>query len=888
MRRVVLPLLIFLSCCFHGLCQSAPQITTQPQSQIVQAGQPATFSLTAVGESTCNWYLNNVELGGGPTCSFTFTPSIANTGAMIYSIVRASNGQQVQSQLVTISVIPRTDIPTVNIVEEFGTVQAPQIANGFGLNVTSYEDWQFAACASIHCSWVRFDCPWSSVEIQAMPSNTSGGFTLSPNCAAALKSTAAYDLHPSITAYWGPPYSTIATGVTAADTPIGSTSITIGSLSSGSLDNAVGGQTTVSTNLANINPTAVAMYEGGSLVESISGNTLNLTMATNVDIPAGTKIKVSLLLYPPIMIPPQSNNTSYISNPSLQAFDNYLHFLALSIAAAGATGAVEMWNEPENSNECWDWAPNCYDSPPPSFSIKHGSGIAIAFSAMSIPPVAGVKYANGWTDGTGSQTLYYFGFAPYFTASVSQANQAYAWESLHPYGIMPEQTNWIPACLKKDSYPGGPNVSFACTPIGGQIESNFKNAASLNLYPQNLGGLHQGITESGMCRTCFSTAPQETDIARFDLRQFIAFEGNGVSPIIFFKAGDDPSFNWFMPDHTPYPVATAFQGFMEDLSSIGNAPVTAYTDATLPQVTSYTGFYPLAHVSVVGSRPGASSNSVISLVWQKTYTVPPPGSSGSYADAAPWFTLPSPAATPVSLTIPYGMAVTSVRDLVQGAAVSYNLTSQVLTYPVADNPIEVILDPAPGFSSQTITFANPAEVAFGTPPVTLQASSTSGLPVTYSIAGPAAASGSILTITGAGVITITAMQAGSPAYAAAVPVTQTLNVTPAQPSISWMTPAPIPYGTPLTHAQLSAWSSTPGTFVYTPAAGVKLPAGKHILSVNFIPANGTNYLPATRQVTLVVSGLVNRLPVSTGRPIRSDPRNPRLIAAELPDRNSSR
>jgi hypothetical protein len=63
--------------------------------------------------------------------------------------------------------------------------------------------------------------------------------------------------------------------------------------------------------------------------------------------------------------------------------------------------------------------------------------------------------------------------------------------------------------------------------------------------------------------------------------------------------------------------------------------------------------------------------------------------------------------------------------------------------------------------SQTITFPPiPAHLTTDAP-IVLAATSSSGLPITYSVTGPATLSGSILTITGAGTVSVTASQAGS-------------------------------------------------------------------------------------------------------------------------------
>ena len=88
----------------------------------------------------------------------------------------------------------------------------------------------------------------------------------------------------------------------------------------------------------------------------------------------------------------------------------------------------------------------------------------------------------------------------------------------------------------------------------------------------------------------------------------------------------------------------------------------------------------------------------------------------------------------------------------------------------------------------------------------------------------------------------------------------TRNISEAQnaPTITWNTPAAITYGTAIGSTQLNATSSTPGTFNYTPAAGVVLPAGQAILSVTFTPTDAANYSTATSSVSLAV----NKAPLS--------------------------
>jgi sugar lactone lactonase YvrE len=83
-----------------------------------------------------------------------------------------------------------------------------------------------------------------------------------------------------------------------------------------------------------------------------------------------------------------------------------------------------------------------------------------------------------------------------------------------------------------------------------------------------------------------------------------------------------------------------------------------------------------------------------------------------------------------------------------------------------------------GTTPQTITFPAPASpVAYGVGPVTLSATASSGLPVSFSVlSGPGTLSGNMLTITGQGTIVVAADQAGNATYAAATEVTQSIVV----------------------------------------------------------------------------------------------------------------
>jgi len=87
----------------------------------------------------------------------------------------------------------------------------------------------------------------------------------------------------------------------------------------------------------------------------------------------------------------------------------------------------------------------------------------------------------------------------------------------------------------------------------------------------------------------------------------------------------------------------------------------------------------------------------------------------------------------------------------------------------------------PGTTAQTISFAQPATpVTYGAASVSMGATSSSSLAISYSVTGPATITSSgVLTFTGAGAVVVTASQAGNTTYAAATPVSRTIVVNQA-------------------------------------------------------------------------------------------------------------
>jgi hypothetical protein len=96
--------------------------------------------------------------------------------------------------------------------------------------------------------------------------------------------------------------------------------------------------------------------------------------------------------------------------------------------------------------------------------------------------------------------------------------------------------------------------------------------------------------------------------------------------------------------------------------------------------------------------------------------------------------------------------------------------------PSASQPAPLTVNAAP----QSITFSALADQVYGNANFVLTAMAFSGLQVTYSIvSGPATITGDVVTITGAGEVTVEAEQVSSTDYQAATPITRSFNVAQA-------------------------------------------------------------------------------------------------------------
>ncbi len=160
----------------------------------------------------------------------------------------------------------------------------------------------------------------------------------------------------------------------------------------------------------------------------------------------------------------------------------------------------------------------------------------------------------------------------------------------------------------------------------------------------------------------------------------------------------------------------------------------------------------------------------------------------------------------------------------------------------------------------TLTWANPANIAYGTALSGAQLDATASVPGTFTYSPPA---GTVLSAGDDQSLSVSFTPTDATDYTSAR-ATASLNVAQATPSIIWANPANITYGTALSSKQLDATSGVPGTFIYAPAAGTVLPAGDgQTLSVTFTPTNTTDYTTATATASLNVLPTTQTTPTIT-------------------------
>ena len=191
-------------------------------------------------------------------------------------------------------------------------------------------------------------------------------------------------------------------------------------------------------------------------------------------------------------------------------------------------------------------------------------------------------------------------------------------------------------------------------------------------------------------------------------------------------------------------------------------------------------------------------------------------------------------------------------------AQSINDAGQITGYGVINGQTHAFLLTPTTKTAQSVTFdSQPSAQVYGNTPFTVSATASSGLPVTYSLTGPATINGNTITITGAGTITVTATQAGDDAYSSAT-ATQTINVAKKALTVTADGKTRL-YGAPDSSFTASYFgfvngdtpaSSLGGTLSFTTGATQASAVGTYTITPSGISSN--NYQPNYQQGTLTI------------------------------------
>ena len=217
--------------------------------------------------------------------------------------------------------------------------------------------------------------------------------------------------------------------------------------------------------------------------------------------------------------------------------------------------------------------------------------------------------------------------------------------------------------------------------------------------------------------------------------------------------------------------------------------------------------------------------------------------------------------------------VSAATPISQSVVISQG--SQTITFPtIGTNATSVTQVTVPGNTHHTIVIGSSntvVSISSGNGPMTISSSPTStatyapglslalaatssaGLPVSYSCspANVASVSGSTMTILSAGALKVTASQPGNSLWAAAKPVNQSLTVAKALQTISFPTPSPIAYAsggvvtlTATSSSGLPVSFSSSNPKALTVAGTTALITGKGTAKITATQSGNGSYSPA--------------------------------------------
>jgi sugar lactone lactonase YvrE len=339
------------------------------------------------------------------------------------------------------------------------------------------------------------------------------------------------------------------------------------------------------------------------------------------------------------------------------------------------------------------------------------------------------------------------------------------------------------------------------SPFGLAFDTNgnlyVANSGSGNISEYSVGAVSALIT--GAFNTTVLSAPYGL---AFDTsgNLYVSNPGTGVinkitsagavSPFYTFAAGNAPVGLAFDTSGNLY-VATSASNTVTKLSSTG----TFLSSISLGAGNNprFLAFDSSGNLYVANQ----TSNTVFKITFPAPVVVTPAAAAPTVTVSPPVITSPLTYSSPVNQTFSYtiqasntptsynatnlppGCFINTYTGGITGTPTIAGVYTETISATNAGGTgsatLVVTITPA----SQTITFPAPATMVANAAPFTLAATSSSGLPITYTVlSGPATVSGNTVSLTGAaGTVTIQASQGGNLAYSAAGSATVSFQVT---------------------------------------------------------------------------------------------------------------
>jgi len=205
----------------------APTIAAQPSSQVVTAGQTATFSVAANGTApfSYQWLKNNANIGGATAASYTTPATIAGDSGAKFDVVVSNSAGSATSAMATLTVNPATVAPAITTQPANQSVTVGQTAT-FSVAATgtvplSYQ-WQKNSANISGATSASYTTPATAaaddgakfdvIVSNAAGSQTSTGATLTVNAAAVAPTITTQPANQTVTLGQPATFNVTATG----------------------------------------------------------------------------------------------------------------------------------------------------------------------------------------------------------------------------------------------------------------------------------------------------------------------------------------------------------------------------------------------------------------------------------------------------------------------------------------------------------------------------------------------------------------------------------------------------------------------------------------------------------------------------------------------------